>query len=812
METKPPQINFLQNPHINANSIPDLNPVQVYVNLFNIKLTKVLKMFEYSYEIAPQIPGGANQILQEIFKFNSRQLKAKYGLFFISGNAFYSMKKIEEITITKSKLNNDNEYTITLSKCTKEKMIKDEDFKKNKNLIELIVKDILLVNPNIERFEDTYILNNTVQDIKPFKFYQGYKISMIETDIGNLLNVIPTHKLIRSETILKFLEKYDYKNNKEDQKEINTKRKGLSFKVCYAKRHYIIDEIIFDRNPSNKTINYEGKSINLIEYYNKAYKKTIKNEDQPLILVRKKGNNGEQVNLYFVPEFCNLININEEDVINSDFLQNISQYTKLKPKDKVKRINAFINLLKDTTENNSLDNMSSKKKYDYYGIDIIPMDLIQAYYMKETELTAGQNKIIDVNKYSKGKDKVNLFQKTNMIKWVLFYEDNSDNNEGYIIEKLNLASAKYGLKLNNPLQIKIPKNANAQKWINEVNKYFGKEKREYDFALLLLGGNSNILYPKLKVHSLCTNGYVSQVIKVDTLWEGEKKKTIMGICSKILLQINAKIGGASYTIKKYDPIKNKKIMIIGVDSSIHRDKNNFGTGVAMVASINNSFTDFYNKVSIIKREKEEKEEKEGESEYKTYQEQFNFCIGEFIKEAVEFFKKNNGNQKPDWIIIYRQGVSFQQKEFLKSEIREIHNTCLNQNILYYYILVNTKSSFKFFEPGEDNYGHETYFNPYSGLLVLDGVINRNLFEFYIQPQEVTQGSATPTCFHVAYGNLDFPEFIPKFTFDLCHIYSNWQGSIRIPNVIKCAEKLSKMTAKYKLNELNDNLKIGQAYL
>ena len=44
--------------------------------------------------------------------------------------------------------------------------------------------------------------------------------------------------------------------------------------------------------------------------------------------------------------------------------------------------------------------------------------------------------------------------------------------------------------------------------------------------------------------------------------------------------------------------------------------------------------------------------------------------------------------------------------------------------------------------------------------------------------------------------------IPKFTFDLCHLYSNCQGSIRIPHVIKCAEKLSKMTAKYKLNELN----------
>jgi aubergine-like protein len=121
--------------------------------------------------------------------------------------------------------------------------------------------------------------------------------------------------------------------------------------------------------------------------------------------------------------------------------------------------------------------------------------------------------------------------------------------------------------------------------------------------------------------------------------------------------------------------------------------------------------------------------------------------------------------------------------------------------------VNTKSTFKFFHPEND-----VYYNPYSGLLVLEGIINPNYFEFYIQPQEVTQGSATPTCFHVAYGNLNYPEMIPKFTFDLCHLYSNWQGSIRIPHVIKCAEKLSKMTAKYKLNELNENLTNGQAYL
>ena len=60
--------------------------------------------------------------------------------------------------------------------------------------------------------------------------------------------------------------------------------------------------------------------------------------------------------------------------------------------------------------------------------------------------------------------------------------------------------------------------------------------------------------------------------------------------------------------------------------------------------------------------------------------------------------------------------------------------------------------------------------------------------------------------------MNFPEIIPKFTYDLCHIYSNWQGTVRIPNVIKTAEKLAKITAKYTQNKLSDNLKSGQAYL
>ena len=211
----------------------------------------------------------------------------------------------------------------------------------------------------------------------------------------------------------------------------------------------------------------------------------------------------------------------------------------------------------------------------------------------------------------------------------------------------------------------------------------------------------------------------------------------------------------------------------------------------MVATIDKNFTPLYNKEQII----EEKNKKE-----------LQFCISSFIEESIQQYKNQN-KEDPKGIIIYRQGVSLQQKEFLKDEIKQIDLVCQTKKVLYYYILVNTKTNYKIFhiEDGQ-------YFNPYSGLLVLDGITNRNFFEFYIQPQEVTEGSSTPTCFHVAYGNLNFPEIIPKFTFDLCHIYSNWKGAVRIPNVLKNAEKLSKITAKHTQEELNTKLQLGQPYL
>ena len=791
METLP-EIKYLKKPDINVSKLSYIKPEEkeIYVNLFQINIKKPLKLFQYPFEIIPEIDPADLVIRSRIFKYakigqkkEAKRPKDFYGECFISGDSLYGMEEVNIPQTFISKLYKDGEveYTIKIQPKANERTINQNDIHRDplsKQFIEILIRDILHGNPNLEFYRGLFVLKTEKKIIESkygsVNFYPGYTTSFMETEGGNYLNVTLKNKILSTDTVLKYLEDFDYKDKKNQQK-IKDNLIGRSFKVSYSKKNYIIDDIIFDRNPNKQDFNFNGKTVVLKDYYKQKYDITIKNLSQPLILVNRKGPQGQEVPLYFVPELSYLAGLDDEFLKDRDFMKKLANYTKLTPQDKIKKTNEFLGLLQD--ESKSGKKLSAKEKSIKYGIEITALNQKhKAYTIKDTILLGHGNKPIS------SKDKVfDVLSKKPMTKWICLYKKANYNDAEYLFNSLSKASTGYHLTIEEPEWVEMNNNDNAQTWVNTANDYMNGT--EYQFAVFLLDRN-DFIYPSIKKASLCTNGYVSQVIKASSL-----KKNALSVCSKILLQINAKLSGVSYMAKLDENIKKRKLMIIGVDSSHIRGKR---TGVAMVATINTSMTNFYNREEIFTEEKNE---------------QFIFCVGSFIKEAIKEYSKFNDNKLPGGIVIYRQGVSFQQKDFLTREVQNIQKICDENKILYEYIIVNTKTTYKFFESKKGN-----YVNPEPGLLVLNGVTDRNFFEFYIQPQQVTGGSATPSCFTVRYGNLDIHELIPKLTFDLCHLYSNWQGPVRVPHVLKSAEKLSKMTAKYTREEMNDNLKRGQAYL
>ena len=812
------ELKFLKKPEFNINDIKSYKTNEkpsFYTNLFKVTLTKSINIYQYPFQINPEIAVENRKIRRTIFRRAYQDIKDVFGNFYQSGDSIYALSKVDyskkiKISLIDRETNNKIEYEITFeayshSRETELTNNNSEKLPIYKNLLELIINDILSVNPNI-KFNRDLIINeneNVVKyipsDTKEFRFYPGYLKNILIFDNICYLNVNLKNRLVSSKSILDMIN--EFKNNNgvisnQNKKILQRSLEGKPFKGNFSKKNYKIFQLNFDRDPKNTQFNYDGRTVNLIQYYKEAHNITdqiiLK---QPIIIVKR--NIKSEYAQYFLPQLCHLCAIPDWKMQDGNFAKELSKLTKLCPKERVEKINNFLNLLNCTErkkriiEENGKEKEislpSSKELLNKYGLQIdLPNEKLEGIYIKTPEfLFEGTNTIKNL------KNLTRIRHSIPMNSYLLIYPKKYTNMAYTITENLQKAGRRLNINIcipNDEDCIEMDDNQNAETWISAAENYY----RDYDFVLFLIDNKKEDFYSRLKINSLCEVGYISQVIRLDKI---KKNINNLSIYSKILLQLNSKLGGLTYAIKFKNENEIKKILVIGVDSShIHGHR----TGIAMVASDNFGFN--YCSEYIIEEENVNN---------------LQMKIALFLNNVlIEYQKKKNNI--PNEIIIYRQGVSKEQKMFLKNEITQIDDLLngkkkeyfpLKNKIPYYYILVNKKTSWKFFQVDK-----KEYYNPNEGLLIYDEVTNPNLFEFYIQPQYVQSGSATPTCFHVAFGNLNKPEFIMKFTYDLCYLYPNWSGAVRVPHVLKAAEKLSNMTAKYTNEELKPSMNLKPSYL
>lgn len=215
--------------------------------------------------------------------------------------------------------------------------------------------------------------------------------------------------------------------------------------------------------------------------------------------------------------------------------------------------------------------------------------------------------------------------------WLFVYNPKSYDLAGGFLENLKKAMSTFKIKVSDPEWVEVNSN-NPKDWITEIESHSPEKKT---FVLFFLDGPTDKIYREIKIHSLNKKGYVTQGIKSYTSKKG------LSIASKVGLQINAKLGGSTYIVEFPKEIKSSNLMIVGVDSSHIQGKR---TGVAMTASYDANYTQYYNNIYLIDEKNKE---------------QLTFAVSSFLSEAItNFFKKNK--KTPGGIVIYRQGVSKEQ--------------------------------------------------------------------------------------------------------------------------------------------------------
>ena len=93
--TQDQDINFLPKPLIDPKKLKYINnSKKVYANLYEIFLSKIIKLYQYPFKVEPEIEAGDSSIRNIICKSAFRELKSIYGEFIISGDSLFGTKKI----------------------------------------------------------------------------------------------------------------------------------------------------------------------------------------------------------------------------------------------------------------------------------------------------------------------------------------------------------------------------------------------------------------------------------------------------------------------------------------------------------------------------------------------------------------------------------------------------------------------------------------------------------------------------------------------------------------------------------------------
>lgn len=801
------------------------NKVNIFVNAFPIKFNKDINVHKYPFTIVPET--NEEYIISNIFRKLYLEIFKIYGNFYRSGTNFYSVKEVSEPKdfsieiVDKGKI----EYTIRVDKKAETSIIKKDqtlNFSQiHENIIFMIIREILTTNPNVKVDKDNFYLENNPQKIdgtgQSYYIHDGYKLSLKQTEVGLCL-IVGIKNRVKGDLNVYDALMYDDRNYGYDIEERIENLIGKRFVPEGSSKSKQIYDISQDKTPSNKSINYGKETYtNYIKFFKDVLKKEIKYPHQPMILVKRKGPENETKFSYYVPEFCTLNGINQYDIEDFNFMNELSEYTKLEPDKKIKQIYKCLDLFKDKTERKQKDDKkeedkkeekeenaineikendiynTSDKKREFYGIELETSKLknLFSYHLKQPTFNNEKNTNLNLNKNNKV-GRLNL----DTDQWICLYNKSLEEHTYDLLECIDYCKKDLGIKIKSKDSNWIGMESDKTKdWENTIEQEI--KKHPVKFVILFISKRNNHLYNDLKKFSLCDKGYISQVIKFENYIKAKNKKRDASYISKILLQINCKLGGANYFLNLDNNIFERNIIFVGINfglNSSHTWERGEKGAITMVATKDKYFSKFCTFNEIIN------------CKDKNYILEIQELISQFIDNLILKYKKEEGCT-PKNIIFYRQGISQYSIDAIKSEIKIIEEVCNSKNINYYYTIVNMKTSLKLFEFNTRKNAKEkgNYKNPEPGLIVLDKVTDRNKFEFYLQPQKVTQGSATPTYFHVIYGNMNYPELLMQLTYWTTYIYPNWQNAVRIPHVLKLCEKFSYMTAKITRKKNNEKL-------
>merc|ERR1711903_271361 len=343
--------------------------------------------------------------------------------------------------------------------------------------------------------------------------------------------------------------------------------------------------------------------------------------------------------------------------------------------------------------------------------------------------------------------------------WGIFHGDRDAQVANQFKSTMKQCLDQVNYESSDPAMYAVRPGMRADAWIKELKNQLNEG---IQMIVLILPGakGRNTLYDDIKRFLLTEYPIPSQVVLSATISRG---KNLRSIISKVLIQMNAKLGGIPWAVDNL-PFMDKPTMICGLDV-FHATNLGKKSVLALAASMNNSATTYWS-TSVVQDD-----------------------VGQ------EAFKRTNGSY-PAQIIFYRDGVGEGQVEGVcRPEVNQIKQALnakgIGASCKLMYINTSKRVNARLFagDPGR-------FQNPMPGTVVDASITDKDTYEFYLVSVAARQGMSTPTRYTVVFDEIQAPpNMIEHLTYKLCWTYYNVSGAIKEPSVVRYAHRLAALVGE-----------------
>jgi len=608
------------------------------------------------------------------------------------------------------------------------------------------------IGRNHYNMDDRYCINVPEHRVK---ILPGLLATIYTGSKGFMFNADVVYKVLRTDTILEYLimlrDRYP-----RNYKEIAKENIAGSIVLClYNNKTVYIDEIAWDKTPKDTFEKKGGGKISFAQYFKEQYNREIKDLNQPLLLHRVKQKNSIE---YFVPELCSLTGLTNEMRSNSRIMRDLKTKTGLNPTDRAKQIVAFA---KESIQNAEF--ADALKKWQF----VLDPRLIEVTgrMLPKQKIVFADKKEEDIKSNSSWDIKsISLLRVISVTNWVVVGPRDASEDITNFLKILKQVSNPLKITYSEP-EIHLVADPNGYKDVlsSKINP------DRHKFVLVVLPDNGKNLYDTVKQILILQKPVPSQCV----LWNNiSNPKGIHSKATKIAVQLTSKLGGAPWTVNFAIP---PQTMIIGMDVyhsgelGIKKKKSIVGFS----ASMDQSISRFYSRVLI---------QDSGKEIVKSLQP----CMDSALKKFKEINKVY-----PKCIVFYRDGVGEGQiKDVLEKELAACQESLKQLNITdtkLCFIVVLKRIHTRLFSHGSEG----NLDNPQPGTVVDTGITGPDTLEFFLISQSVNQGTATPIRYQCIYNDAGFKaNDLQVLTYQLCHVYYNWFGTIKVPAPCQYAHKIA----------------------